>query len=323
MPPEINAMKWRQRDEISHQRVFRWLMIGALACLLLPGRWADRLGDVSASLLGPLSQGGRKLTLAATENARRPGRSETVGSEQYRRLADRLGAREAELANLTQENRRLRERFAQWSGLRQKFGLARVSLIDARVLGSDSSGWRQIKLLDQGAMQKIEAGQLVLSGRGDGGGRGELAEADAELMRQMSVVGRIIQVSRSSCRLQLINDPGFRLPVFVEPLGQVRQGGWRGQGVLSVTPGRGGVNEMVVGMVPVAGHPIRVGDAVLGCSDPRYLPVEMLVGFVADCQPERENPLMWRITVRAAVDLHRLERVTVVRTNKAEALGDG
>ena len=300
------------RRQISTGRVFTYLMVASVLALLLPRRLTDSLDNAVSVLLGPLARGSRDLTLTVAKQVRKVNDS-PVSVERYSDLVNQLDLTQRQLVNLRQENRLLRKRFAEWSGLSQRFGLARASLISAHIVGSDSSGWRQIKMLDQGAAQQIEPGQIVLASA-----ISAPSDADADEQNyQMCVVGRICQVGPRSSRLQLISDPQLTLPVFIEPVHSQAGALWRAQGVLGVVKGNSLQDvEVVVNMVSVPDHPIQVGDAVLACSDADYLPVETLAGYVKSCQPRDESPLHWKITVAPAVDLHTLGNVTIVRMNK-------
>lgn len=123
----------------------------------------------------------------------------------------------------------------------------------------------------------------------------------------MCVVGRVQKAGVKTSDLQLVEDAGFSLPVSI--VGHwSRKEDWRAEGML-----RGqGMGKMQVSMVPVEGHPVKPGDLVLACGKPEYLPVDMIVGVVWQCQADDANPLMWKITVIPVANLSSLSQVVVL-----------
>lgn len=293
-------MARRRQPNHSHRQVFTWLIVFSIACLFLPKRLTDNLDEALSLVLRPLGQKSRWVSLAATGKVRQ-WESGAVKQTEQGELEKRRG--QNRLINLTEELGHQRALVMQLSGLRQKFGLARARLIEARVVGDDSSGWRQIKRLDQGSLHHLAAGQVVLGGVD--GYRGDTNSGAGDVY-QMSVVGMIKAAAIKSSTLQLINDPGFRMEVFVEPApGRNEQ--WRAKGML-----RGeGMSEISVKMVS-ASYPVRKGDVILTSLEEKYLPTGMVVGSVKSCKRDDENPVLWRIGVEAQCDLGSLQRVIVV-----------
>lgn len=298
-------MGWSPRRDISSKQLFKWLMALSVLCLLLPDWMTDNLDHVFSLLLGPLSRPGRQMSLAVTDQIRQD-KNTSVSPEQYEKLGRQYQQAVNRLINMEQELRQQQELNLQLSGLRQEFGLARAHLIVAQVVGSDSSGWSQRVLLNRGSLGLIQAGQIVLS-YADGGGQ---SPAAAERMDkyQMCVVGKIDDVGLRTSKLQLITDASFSLPVFIEPRWD-RAESWRADGVL-----RGmGMGQVKITLAR-ADFPVRAGDAVLACSDPQLLPVELLVGYVSSCEPDEDNPVFWQVTVQPAADPHTLREVVAVNT---------
>ncbi|MCH7516352.1 MAG: hypothetical protein IIB08_04375, partial [Bacteroidetes bacterium] len=167
----------------------------------------------------------------------------------------------------------------------------------ADVVGSDTK--RRREFLNQGSRDSVKSGQMVLALPHDG-----LTDSvDQEMdVYQMCVVGRISEVSSHNSQLRLLNDPDFRLPVIVEPAAP-RGESWRADGILQGQK----MGKMVITMVEVKEYPIQTGDRVLACSDPRTLPIEMIIGHVQFCLPDKDNPVLWRIVVEPLMDLHTLK----------------
>ena len=294
-------MVQKQRGRVFTKRLFGRLMVVSLLLLLLPHRVTDRLGHVVSRVVGPLSLGARQMSLAVTEQLPTAGRVQ-VSSEQYNHIKRQFERMASELANVRAELRRQQELNVTLSGLRSEFGLARARLVVAEVTGSASSDWSQTLYLNRGSADGVREGQLALGvvcGATNGNQPAEPV---------YHVVGRVKTAGARTAYLQLVTDPDFSLPVFIVP-GWDRNEDWRAEGQLY---GRE-MGYTAVGFISVE-HPVRAGDAVLACSDPSCLPVEMLVGWVRSCRPDDKNPVLWQINVAPAAQLHSLEQVIIVDT---------
>ena len=67
---------------------------------------------------------------------------------------------------------------------------------------------------------------------------------------------------------------------------------------------------------------VQAGDPGLAYSDPKYLPVELLIGYVSSCEVDENNPVFWQVMVRPAADPHALREVVVVNTMVQEKQQD-
>jgi len=294
-------MRGRWAEQLGKRRVLGWLIAGSAACLLLPARWTQWVDDRFGGLLGPLSRGGRELSLAVTEDWRgEVGERPTVGD--YQRLRQEYEGACRELENVRQQVRGLEEENARWSGVRGAFGAARVRLVTAAVVGSSSAGWSRTVQVDRGTADGVREGQMVLAVPGaEGAGGAAWARA--------CVAGRVAEAGPQSAQVQWVNDAAFRLPVFIEPRSGAGGGeaAWRADGML-----RGGqLGEVEVELIS-ADYPIRVGDWVVACSDPWYLPAALAVGTVQRCERNKESPVFWRIVVQPAGAVHDLRQVLIV-----------
>lgn len=295
-------MRARRREfHFNSKRLFTWLMVASVAAVLfLPTSFSDGLGHLFSTLVSPFNFSGRSLSLAAVGKLR-PDQPQTVPAEAYRRL-------QVQLINLKQEFNELAEFTSRVQRLRQGFGMARAKLIDARVVGADTITWRRVnkvvvtRKLDQGGLHQINPDQIALAfipGQDD-------AAADSYAW---CVVGKILSSGVATANLQLACDTEFSLGVFVEPAPH-REENWRAEGVLY-----GDGSDGMVCVVSKSDNPIRLGDAVVACSDPATLPIATLIGHVRQCRPDEKNPLRLKIAVAPAVDLNELNRVLIVNTD--------
>ena len=291
-----------RKKPLSTKQVFVWVMVLSVVFVFLPRRLTDRVGSLLTQALSPLTGGVRDLTLSVTDKLDfSPPTSESSLSIDL--LKTRIQRQENKLIHLNRELERFREHNSHLSGLRQQFGMAQASFILADVVGSDTQHRREF--LNQGSRDGVKSGQMVLALPNEGLGGSVDPEAD---IYQMCVVGQISNVFSNTSRLRLLNDRGYRLPVIIEPAPQ-RGESWRANGSL-----RGEAMGITVAMIEVKGYDIQVGDRVLADSHPRRLPIEMIIGYVQFCHPDKDNPVLWDIVVEPMMDLHTLQNVVVVDT---------
>lgn len=281
------------------KRLFRYLMLLSLIMVFLPSSWTNRVDHFFSFLLSPLSGASRNLTLAATDTLRRQGQA--VSQQSYLELEEAYRASQARCVNLAEALRAQEEWTAELSGIRQDYGLTRGILIDADVVGEDSGGGHMLTL-NQGSIQRIRPGQIVL-------GMVRWQEVQGEQTVdyfQMSVIGRIKESGMWSAKAQLLSDPAFRLRVDIIPA-PGSTAAWRTSGVLQ----GGGKGDVLVTMVNST-IPVGPGDTVVAQPAADLLPAAMMVGTVRRCERDDQSPMNWRILVQPAVELHRLTRVVVV-----------
>jgi len=303
-------MAWRRGRKITPKKWFTYLMATAVVCLLLPGQLTNKLDHFFWFLMSPLSQGSRNLTLSVTGRLQEQAR-EPVTAEQHQALQEQYQRAVNFLANTEQELRYQKDWVERLSGLPEPFSLERMELITAQVTGSDTSSSRQIKQLDRGSLHQVKIGQVALGAIGSRDVDSQ-TEDFINQVYQMAVIGRVSDVGVSTSRMQLINDPKFTVPVVVVP-GYERRENWRARGIMLGK--EMGIIEIT--MIDTT-YPVEVGDTVLVAggnhnftADRSPLPVDMVVGFVKSCR-RGKNPVMWRIAVKSAVDLTKLNKVIIV-----------
>jgi len=269
------------------------MMIFSALCLLLPRGVTDKLDHAFSRLVGPLTKQSRDWTLKATQQVQEPS-------------APAVSPLEYEVTNLRQQVRQLEEEKKQWAGLQEKFGQARTRLILANIIHRDSAVWSQGAFLNRGSDDNIQKGQIVL-GMAAGLDSPDQRENQNNLNRRC-VVGRIKEIRGSNIStLQLLTNADFQISVFIEPRWNRKQEEWRANGVL-MGNGKGGIEVKMIR----ADFPVKVGDPVLACSHPEYLPVAMVVGIVKSCRRDLNSAVFWHITVEPAADLNLLQQVAVI-----------
>ena len=303
MPQQVTM---NQPTHTSGRRLFTYLIVGSLLATCLPRTMTDRLDHLLGAVLAPFSDTGRSMSLAVTNNMRHFALPDVPGSE-YAELKEAYLRTETRCLNLTEELCQQRELNAQLSGLRQLAGLRAADLIQAQVVGSDSTIGRQIKTVNRGARHHVAPEQIVLAPcrSAEGHPSDSVEQDEAPDTYQMALVGRIAATGQWTSKLQLINDPEFRLAVQIVPAAD-RGESWRARGMLNGTVS--GETTVLVARE----HAVREGDLVLARADPRDLPVSMLIGTVSECRSDDATPVMLQVTVEPAVNLATIRDIVAI-----------
>lgn len=275
--------------KISSKRIFTYMMLFSVLCLLLPCGITDKLDHAFSGLVGPLSKQSRDWTLKATQQVQDPSPS-AVSPLEY------------EVVNLRQRVRQLEEEKKQWANLPEEYGKAPMSFILADVIGRDSAPWSQDVFLNRGSAHGIRKGQFVIGHVDEGGSQNEKDPY------RFCIVGRINEIrGPSESTLQLITDAKFQWPVFIEPRWNRKNESWEVKGTLA-GDGKSGMEVKRIR----ADFPVKVGDSVIAQSQPDYLPVRKVVGIVKRCERDHSNAVLWHITVKPAADLNALRQLVVI-----------
>ena len=196
-----------------------------------------------------------------------------------RRRYDRL---HNHLANVTQWLRQERQKVQTLSGLRDRPVWKGVDFVLADVIQSTIDALHGNLIINRGAQDGLATGQFVLA--------------------RDSVIGVISDISSRTARVKLLSDSSSRIPVTIAELN-----------VSVVMQGRGN-NAAGISLLPTK-HKVNMGDTVYAQKKPGLLSTAVIVGTVSRCRQDRENPLLWDISVKPACDLRKLTAVTVVAMN--------
>lgn len=204
----------------------------------------------------------------------------TVSRSRYNQLRNQL-------CNITQWLHQERQKVEELSGLRDRSVWEGVNFVLADVITASIRGPHNELIINGGKNDGLAKGQFVL---GD-----------------YSVIGTISDVDLRTAQVKLITDLTSRMAVKIAELE-----------VGTIIRGNGNNSAKVV--LLSRKHKIKIGDVVYAQKKPGYLNVPMVVGTVAQCKMDDENPLLWDITVKPACEVNRLTNVTVVVTNRQERL---
>jgi cell shape-determining protein MreC len=62
-------------------------------------------------------------------------------------------------------------------------------------------------------------------------------------------------------------------------------------------------------------YPVKVGSLVYTCKMAGVLDVPMVVGRISKCRADDDNPLLWEILVKPAVDAGAINTVSIIVMN--------
>lgn len=157
---------------------------------------------------------------------------------------------------------------------------SQAEFLTARVVGKDATNWFKTILLDCGSMEGVRRNQPVLAPNG--------------------LVGRVVEVTPTSARVQLFTDP-------VSAVGGLIQR-TRVTGIVSGNLGAGAR----VRYLPLMGD-VVVGEEVVTSGMGGVFPKGIPIGRITTVE-RKSGVLFQEATLTPAVDLSRLEEVLILKT---------
>ena len=157
---------------------------------------------------------------------------------------------------------------------------SQAEFLTARVVGKDATNWFKTILLDCGSREGVRRDQPVLAPNG--------------------LVGRVVEVTPTSARVQLLTDP-------VSAIGGLIQR-TRVTGIVSGNLGAGAR----VRYLPLMGD-VVVGEEVVTSGMGGVFPKGIPIGRIATVE-RKSGALFQEATLTPAVDLGRLEEVLILKT---------
>jgi len=148
----------------------------------------------------------------------------------------------------------------------------------AQVIGRDLSNWLSTLIIDKGGRDGINIGMPVIS--------------DA------SLVGKIVEVSKTTSRVLLINDPNLKVAALIQNS--------RDQGIVSGSLG-GSCRMYFLSL----DSEVKINDIVVTSGLGGVFPKGLLIGRVADVDLDSTG-LMKNCSIKPATNLSRLEEVLVI-----------
>jgi len=210
--------------------------------------------------------------------ARTPASTELVSRREYDLLRNHL-------ANVIQQRDQAYQQIKKLSDLSSRFPFEGAKWVLAGVITDSVNKSRNEFIIDRGAEDGLAKEQFVL---GDN-----------------SIIGTISDVSARRAKVRLFTNPASNIAVKIAELdvSRLMQGS--------------GDNSAKIRLLQVA-HKVKIGDTVYVCKKPGFLDAPMIIGKVAQCKRDDENPSVWDITVKPVCDIEMLNDVAIIVTGQRQ-----
>jgi rod shape-determining protein MreC len=202
--------------------------------------------------------------------------TKTVSKKQYQQLQNHL-------ANTMQWLRQEREKIEELSGLRNRTAWQGAKFVQADIITTSANNI----IINRGTNDGLAQGQFVI---GD-----------------FTVIGIISVVNNRTAQVKLVTDPACKIPVKIN-------GGSLSQKQPAHVIMQGNGTNAKIRLLP-SKYEVNTGSIVFAKKRPGFLDVPVVVGTVAACDRDKENPLLWDITVKPNCNVEELQRVEVVVMN--------
>ena len=209
---------------------------------------------------------------SVTLAARTPASTELVSRREYDLLQNHL-------ANVIQQRDQAYQQIKKLSGLSSRFPFEGAKWVLADIITGSTDESRNEFIIDRGAEDGLAKEQFVL---GDN-----------------SIIGTISDVSARKAKVRLFTDPASNIAVKIAELDVSR--------LMQGT----GDSSAKIRLLQVK-HKVKTGDTVYACKKPGFLDAPMIVGKVAQCKRDDENPSVWDITVKPVCDIEMLNDVAII-----------
>jgi rod shape-determining protein MreC len=183
------------------------------------------------------------------------------------------------ITNLEAQLKQERQKVEELSGLRNRTPLQGTKLMLADVITSSIDQLHSELTINRGGDDGLAKGQFVLADN--------------------SIIGIISDTSSRTARVKLLTDPASKIAIKIGKLNVER-----------IMQGSGN-NSARIQLVPIE-HKVKTGDIIYTSKKTGSLDAPMIIGKVAQCKRDDQNPSLWDITVKPACDIERLTSVAVI-----------
>ena len=257
--------------------MFIWFMLAGLIFFFSPPNLTNKFQFGFVRIFHKPLSIGRNISLSASRiMASEQSMSEDVVSrERYDKLHNHL-------ANVTEWLKLEREKVEKLTGLRDRPVWKGVDFVLAEVIAASVNGLRGELIINRGQKDGLTKNQFILANE--------------------SIIGTIFKVGERTAEVRLISDPSSKIAVKIAQFNMDR-----------IMQGDGNSSAKVQ-LVPIK-YKIKIGDIVYAQKRPGFLSTPVIVGTVAECKSNDENPLVWDLTVQPACDIKSLKNVAAVVMN--------
>jgi cell shape-determining protein MreC len=263
---------------LSKRMSFAYLMLGGLILLFLPTGLTGKLQLDYAHLFHvPLTVG-----RAATLEMQTVATEQDPQSQECKRLRAANRLLENKYANLAAELQTAHERIDELAGLRTHPEWSGMGFVQADVVTDPAVGKDEL---------------LIGCGQQDGVAKGQY------VMAELSIIGKISDVTANAARVRLITNRNCRIPV------QTSDGKVHG-----IMVGRGN-GTAGIPQIPMR-QPVEVNDVVFALENPVAPAVPIVTAKVASSKSASKEPLVRDTSVRPVCDVVNLKRVIVIVPRK-------
>ncbi|MHC4756663.1 MAG: rod shape-determining protein MreC [Planctomycetota bacterium] len=267
----------KNANKVSGRMLFVWFMLAGLIFYFAPPKITNKFQFGFIRIFHKPLSIGRNMSLFASRlmASERSMAEDVVSRERYNRLHNHL-------ANVTEWLKQERQKVEKLSGLRDRPVWKGVDFVLADVIAASVNGMRGELIINRGQKDGLTKGQFILANE--------------------SIIGTIYKVDNRTAQIKLISDPTSEMAVKIANFNMDR-----------IMHGDGNCSAKVK-LVPTK-YSIKVSDIVYAQKRPGFLSLPVIVGTVAECKSNDENPLVWDITVQPVCDIKSLTDVAVIVMN--------
>ncbi|MHC4557506.1 MAG: rod shape-determining protein MreC [Planctomycetota bacterium] len=267
----------KRHNRVPDHVLFISLFLAGLIFFFAPQRLTNKFQFAFARTFHwPLSIGRNILLSTSRFTASAQGSlTEAVSRNRYDKLHNNL-------ANVMEWLRQERQKVEKLSGLRDRPVWKGVNFVLADVITASIAGLQSELIINRGREDNLAKGQFV--------------------MANDSIIGIISSVDSRTARVRLITDPASKIAVRIAKfnIDCIMQGTAKNSAEIQLVPKK---------------YKIKTGDVVYAQKEPGFLGTPVIVGTVAQCKSNNDNPLLWDITVKPACDIESLSSVSVIVMN--------
>ena len=267
----------KNANKVSGRMLFIWFMLAGLIFFFAPSKITNKFQFGFVRIFRKPLSIGRNVSLSASRimGSEQSMSEDVVSREKYDKLHNHL-------ANVTEWLKLEREKVEKLTGLRDRPVWKGVDFVLAEVIAASVNGLRGELIINRGQKDGLTQNQFILANE--------------------SIIGTIFKVDDRTAQIKLISDPSSKIAVKIAQFNMDR-----------IMQGDGNSSAKVQ-LVPTK-YKIKIGDIVYAQKRPGFLSTPVIVGTVAECKSNDENPLVWDLTVQPACDIKSLKNVAAIVMN--------